>query len=135
MLCKSFGMIRDHFGHASMSTILIRREHSLTLKAARAVVEKMAAQLKKDFDFEYAWKQGVLQLERTGIRGQIAVTEHAVQLDATLGLLLGFLKPRIEEEVSAEFDRQFPPPRAKARAAKKAGSSGSATKRGRGGKR
>ena len=118
-----------------MSTIQIRREHSLTLKAARAVVEKMAAQLKKEFDFEYAWEQGVLQLERTGIRGQIAVTEDHVQLDATLGLLLGFLKPRIEQEVGAEFDRQFPAPKTRAPATKKAAHSGNTAKRPPGGKK
>mgnify|MGYP001251274826 CR=1 FL=1 len=112
-----------------MSSIHIQREHSLTLKAARAVVEKMAAQLKKEFDFEYAWKQGVLHLERTGIRGQIAVTEHHVQLDATLGLLLGFLKPRIEQEVSAEFDKQFPARKARLPATRKTASSGKAAKR------
>ena len=116
-----------------MSSIQIQREHTLTLKAARAVVEKMAAQLKKEFDFEYAWKQGVLHLERTGIRGQIAVTEHHVQLDATLGLLLGFLKPRIEQEVSAEFDKQFPAPKAspnaRSPATRKTASSGKEAKR------
>ena len=112
-----------------MSSIQIQREHSLSLKAARVVVEKMAAQLKKEFDFDYAWKQGVLHLERTGIRGQIAVTEHHVQLNATLGLLLGFLKPRIEQEVGAEFDRQFPAPKSRAPAAKKAVHSGSTAKR------
>jgi putative polyhydroxyalkanoate system protein len=118
-----------------MSNIHIRREHSLTLKAARAVVAKMAAQLKREFDFEYTWEQGVLHLERTGIRGQIAVTAERVQLDATLGLLLGFLKPRIEHEVGAEFDRQFPAPKATAPAKKKATSPGSDAKRVRGGKR
>jgi putative polyhydroxyalkanoate system protein len=112
-----------------MSTILIRREHSLTPKAARAVVEKMAAQLKKQFDFESAWEQGVLYLERTGIRGQIEVTKDHVQLDATLGPLLGFLKPRIEKEVGAEFERQFPEPKAKSAATKKSASSRSSAKR------
>jgi len=103
-----------------MSTIQIRREHALTLKDARAVVEKMAAQLKKQFDFESAWKQGVLYLQRTGISGQVEVTKDHVQLDATLGPLLGFLKPRIEKEIGAEFDRQFKPP-AKKKATSSAG--------------
>ena len=109
-----------------MSNIQIHREHALTLKAAREVVEKLAAQLKKEFDFDYAWKQGVLYLDRTGVRGQVEVTKDHVQLDAVLGPLLGFLKPRIEKEISAEFDRQFKPP-----AKKKAASSGKAKGRAR----
>ncbi|TFG86546.1 MAG: polyhydroxyalkanoic acid synthase [Chromatiales bacterium] len=112
-----------------MSSIQIQREHSLPLKTARALIQKMAAQLKKEFDFECAWKQGVLHLERTGIRGQIAVTKQHVQLDATLGPLLGFLKPRIEQEVAAEFDKQFPAPKARSPATKKAASSAGVAKR------
>ena len=115
-----------------MSNIQIRREHALTLKAARGVVEKLAAQLKKEFDLEYAWKQGVMYLERTGIRGQVEVTKDHVQLDAALGPLLGFLKPRIENEISAEFDRQFAAPKSRSPAKKKAASSGKAKSRGRG---
>jgi putative polyhydroxyalkanoate system protein len=115
-----------------MSNIQIRREHALTPKAARTVVEKLAARLKKEFDFEYAWKQGVLYLERTGIRGQVEVTKDHVQLDAALGPLLGFLKPRIEKEIGAEFDRQFPAPKTRSSATKKTAASGRTKSRGRG---
>jgi putative polyhydroxyalkanoate system protein len=115
-----------------MSNIQIRREHALTLKAARAVVEKLAARLRKEFDFDCAWKQGVLYLERAGIRGQVEVTKDHVQLDAALGPLLGFLKPRIEKEIGAEFDRQFPAPRPRSPATKNSAPSGKAKSRGRG---
>jgi putative polyhydroxyalkanoate system protein len=101
-----------------MSDIKVRRDHSLPLEAARKAAEKVAAQLKKDFDLEYAWKRHVLHFERSGVEGELHVTDHDVRLEAKLGFLLAFLKPRIEREIDQQFDKYFGAP-ARAPAAKK----------------
>lgn len=103
-----------------MSEIKVRRDHSLPLAAARAAAEKVAARLKKDFDLDYAWKRHVLHFERTGVHGELHVTDHDVRLEARLGFLLAFLKPRIEREIDEQFDRYFDGPAAKAPARKAA---------------
>jgi putative polyhydroxyalkanoate system protein len=103
-----------------MSEIKARRNHSLPLEEARKAAEKIAARMKKDFDFEYAWKRHVLHFERTGVHGELHVTDHDVRLEARLSFLLAFLKPRIEQEIDEQFDKYFAPPAAKAPAAKKA---------------
>jgi len=103
-----------------MSDIKVRRNHSLPLADARKSAEKVAAQLKKDFDLEYAWKRHVLHFERTGVHGELHVTEHDVRLEANLSFLLAFLKPRIEREIDEQFDKYFAATPARKPAVKKA---------------
>ena len=103
-----------------MSEIKVRRNHALPLEAARAAAEKVAARLKKDFDLDYAWKRHVLHFERTGVHGELHVTDRDVRLEAHLGFLLAFLKPRIEREIEEQFARYFDAPAAKPPAKKAA---------------
>jgi putative polyhydroxyalkanoate system protein len=102
-----------------MNDIKVRRDHSLPLEAARKAAEKVAAQLRKDFELEYAWKRHVLHFERSGVHGELHVTNHDVRLEAKLGFLLAFLKPRIEHEIDRQFDKYFGAPAVKGPAAKK----------------
>jgi putative polyhydroxyalkanoate system protein len=107
-----------------MSEIRIRRAHSRPLDEARKAAEKMAKQLRKDFDLDYAWDGEVLRFERSGVDGELHVTAKEVRLEAKLGFLLAFLKPRIEAEVAEQLDRYLGAPagagtRARTAAAKK----------------
>jgi putative polyhydroxyalkanoate system protein len=88
-----------------MSDIRIRRAHSKPLAEARKDAERMAKQLQKDFELDYAWDGDVLRFERTGVDGELRVTTKEIRLDARLGFLLAFLKPRIEAEAAAILDR------------------------------
>jgi len=111
-----------------MSEIKVHRNHSLPLEEARKAAEKVAARLQKDFDLEYAWKRHVLHFERTGVHGELHVTDHDVRLEARLNFLLAFLRPRIEQEIDEQFDKYFAAPVAKGPAAKKAASAKSPAK-------
>ena len=102
-----------------MSDIKVRRNHSLPIEDARKAADKIAARLKKDFDLEFAWKRHVLHFERTGVHGELHVTDHDVRLEARLSFLLAFLRPRIEQEIDEQFDKYFAPPAAKAAPTKK----------------
>jgi putative polyhydroxyalkanoate system protein len=88
-----------------MSDIRIRRSHAKPLDEARKAAEKMAKQLRKDFELDYAWDGNVLRFERSGVDGELHVTAREVRLEAKLGFLLAFLKPRIEAEVEAQLDK------------------------------
>ena len=102
-----------------MSDIRIRRSHSKTLDEARKAAEKMAKQLRKDFDLDYAWDGNVLRFERSGVDGELHVTTREVRLEAKLGFLLAFLKPRIEAEVESQLDQLLSAPAKAAAPAKK----------------
>jgi len=103
-----------------MSEIRIRRAHAKPLDQARKAAEKMARQLREDFDLDYEWDGHVLRFQRTGVDGELHVTQKEIRLEARLGLLLTFLKPRIEAEVEQIFDKLLgtrpksaPPPKKK----------------------
>jgi putative polyhydroxyalkanoate system protein len=102
-----------------MSEISIRRRHSLPLAEARKAAEKVARQLEKDFDLAYEWQGHVLHFSRSGVAGTLHVTGEEVRIDAKLGLLLGFLKGRIEAEVEDNLDKLFRKAVAKKPTAKK----------------
>ena len=104
-----------------MSEIKARRKHALPIEEARAAAEKVAARMKKDFDFGYRWDRHVLHFERPGVHGELHVTKDEVKLEAKLGFLLAWLKPRIEKEIDESFDRYFSPAAEKAPHAKPAG--------------
>jgi putative polyhydroxyalkanoate system protein len=93
-----------------MSEISIRRAHKLPLDEARKAAEKVAAKLREDFELDYEWKRQVLHFERPGVSGELHVARNEVRLDAKLGFLLAFLKPRIEREIDQQFDRYFASP-------------------------
>jgi putative polyhydroxyalkanoate system protein len=102
-----------------MSEIRIRRGHSKSLEDARQAAEKMAKRLRKDFDLDYAWDGHVLRFERSGVDGELHVTTKEVRLEARLGFLLAFLKPRIEAEVEDQLDKLLGTPAKAAAPAKK----------------
>ncbi len=88
-----------------MATISIARKHSLTHKKARDVAERIAKDLKKRFDLDYAWDGEHIDFERPGLTGRMQVGRDRILLDVHLGLLLGMLKPTIEREIHAQLDK------------------------------
>ena len=94
-----------------MATISITRKHKLPHKKARAAAEKMAKDLNKRFDLDYAWKGDDIQFKRSGLTGALHVGKETVRLDCELGLMLSLLKPTIEAEVEKQFDKYFGKPR------------------------
>ncbi len=102
-----------------MSDIRIRRAHTKPLAEAKKAAEKMAKQLKRDFDLDYAWDGQVLRFERSGVDGALHVTPKEIRLEAKLGFLLAFLKPRIESECETQLDKLLGAPAKAAAPAKK----------------
>jgi len=88
-----------------MATIKITRKHSLTHKNALDVAEKIAKDLQKRFELEYEWDDDVVEFERPGVSGTLAVAKDKFLLDVSLGWLLTPLKPAFEKEINAQFDK------------------------------
>jgi len=91
-----------------MSDIVIRRQHGKSLAEARASAEHMAAELKEEFDLDYAWNGNAMRFKRPGVAGELSVNDQTVALNIRLGLLLFALKPAIEREIHRFFDENFP---------------------------
>lgn len=90
-----------------MSDIKIRRRHGKTPADARHAAEHMAAELKEEFDLNYAWDGDVMRFKRPGVTGELTLDDKEVALNIHLGFLLSALKPTIEREVHKFFDENF----------------------------
>lgn len=91
-----------------MSEILVTRTHKLSMKKARLAAEKVAVDLKKEFDLSYSWDaDGVLRFERTGVRGQLMLAKHEVTVQVKLGLFYLPFKAALEREIHEYFEQRF----------------------------
>ena len=90
-----------------MAKIDIRRKHGMSHKAAKAAVEKTAADLAKKFGIKHHWDGDLLHFERSGVNGIIRVNKADVHVTADLGFLLGAMKGMIEAEIHRELDENF----------------------------
>jgi len=90
-----------------MSDIVIRRKHGKTPAAARSAAERMADELKQEFNLDYDWQGDTLRFTRPGVSGELALDGDEVALRIRLGFLLTAVKPAIEREVHKFFDENF----------------------------
>ena len=88
-----------------MAVISIAKKHSLSHRNAKDVAERVAKDLKKRFELDYAWHGDDVDFERPGISGRMHVGKDAISLDVRIGLLLTPLKPAIEREIHATLDK------------------------------
>lgn len=107
-----------------MADLHIRREHSLTLAAARKIALTWAEHVEAEFGMECTYEEGAkedrVRFKRSGVHGVLHVTSDHFDLDAKLGFLLGTFKGRIEAEIVKNLDDLLAPKAAvkKARAKK-----------------
>ncbi len=88
-----------------MSTIDVRRAHTLDHSHARQAAETLAADLSRQFDVDYQWDGDVLRFRRSGVKGQLAVTDRELHAHLELGLMLRPFKSRIEQEIENQMDQ------------------------------
>jgi putative polyhydroxyalkanoate system protein len=104
-----------------MPDIDIKRAHNLGLKAARAAADTMAEHLGQRFGLAGKWAGNVLNFERPGVTGSLAVDDKDVRLVVNLGMLLKMMRGSIEGAVHEEMDKLFASASAPSRPAPGAG--------------
>jgi len=90
-----------------MSHIDMRARHSMSVKDAQMAADQLASDLAEKFDIDYGWDGDHIHFERTGVHGVITVRENEIRIKATLGLMLIFLKSRIEAEITEVLETHF----------------------------
>jgi putative polyhydroxyalkanoate system protein len=88
-----------------MATISIAKKHRLSHKKAKDAAEEIARDLKSRFSLEYVWNGDRIDFERPGVSGSMHVKKDQIQLDVSLSFLLAPIRPSIEREIHAQFDR------------------------------
>ena len=95
-----------------MADLHILREHALGLAGAREVALHWAEQVEQEFGMACTYEEGesadTLRFKRSGVQGELQVTQDAFELDAKLGFLLGAFKGRIETEIVKMLDGMAP---------------------------
>jgi len=85
----------------------MRARHSMTQEAAQIAADELASDLAKKFEIDYGWEGDHIYFERPGVHGKITVRENEIRIKAVLGLMLIFLKPLIEEEITRYLETHF----------------------------
>ncbi|MCS5560558.1 MAG: polyhydroxyalkanoic acid system family protein [Marinobacter nauticus] len=88
-----------------MSVIDIHRAHSLDKEHAREAAETLAKDLSKQFDVNYQWEGDLLKFKRSGVKGQLDISESDLHIRLELGLMLRPFKSRIEQEIHSQLDQ------------------------------
>lgn len=97
-----------------MSDISMNRTHHLGLKGARHAADRMVEKLGEKFDLSGEWEGNTLHFHRPGVNGKLAVTDHDMKLDVTLGFMLKMMKGPIERAVHEQLDKVLDPAPVKA---------------------
>ncbi len=87
-----------------MSDIKLGRPHTLPLTKAKALAQKTADALAAEYDLASEWHGNTLRFHRSGVDGQMHVTDSEIRLDVTLGLLLKAFKGKIAGHIERNFD-------------------------------
>ena len=90
-----------------MSVIDMRASHDLSRDDAQRAADELAGDLARKFEIDYGWDGDHIHFERPGVHGTITVRENEIRIKAMLGLLLMFLKPRIEDEIREYMQSHF----------------------------
>jgi putative polyhydroxyalkanoate system protein len=90
-----------------MSYIDMHARHSMRREEAQAAADELAGDLARKFDIDYGWEGDHIHFERPGVNGTITIREKEIRIEARLGLMLMFLKPQIEHEITLYLQDHF----------------------------
>lgn len=96
-----------------MPELNIEREHRLGLMGARAVAERWREQAEQEWGMSCTCEQGEatdrMRFARSGVSGELTVTDTRFDLQMKLGFLLGAYSRKIEEKIRANLDELLGP--------------------------
>jgi putative polyhydroxyalkanoate system protein len=96
-----------------MPELKIERTHTLGLSGARAVAERWREQAEQEWGMTCASEPGEaedrMRFARSGVSGELVVTENRFDLQLKLGFLLGAYSGKIEEKIQANLDALLGP--------------------------
>jgi putative polyhydroxyalkanoate system protein len=88
-----------------MSDIKLVKPHSLPIAKAKALVQKAADELAAEYELSSEWHGDTLHFHRSGVDGQMYVTDSEIRLHVTLGFLLRPFKGKFVGHIERNVDR------------------------------
>jgi putative polyhydroxyalkanoate system protein len=96
-----------------MPELKIERKHTLGLAGARQVAQRWREQAEQDWGMTCVSEPGEsidrMRFERSGVSGELTVSETRFDLHLKLGFLLGAYSGKIEEKIQANLDALLGP--------------------------
>jgi putative polyhydroxyalkanoate system protein len=96
-----------------MPALNITRTHNLGLAGARAVAERWREQAEQEWGMACQSEPGAsedrMHFARSGVSGELRVTDTRFDLQLKLGFLLGAYSGKIEEKIRANLDALLGP--------------------------
>jgi putative polyhydroxyalkanoate system protein len=91
-----------------MSTIDVRRSHTLSKEEAKKRAEELAKSMQSRFDLDWRWQGDHIVFEAPrgaakGTKGSVEVTGSEVRVQIDLPLMLRMLKGTVESKVSEKL--------------------------------
>ncbi|HEY4012553.1 MAG TPA: polyhydroxyalkanoic acid system family protein [Polyangiaceae bacterium] len=91
-----------------MSTIDVRRSHTLSKEEAKKRAEELAKSMQNRFDLDWRWEGDHIVFEAPrgaakGTKGSVEVTGSEVRVQIDLPLMLRMLKGTVESKVSEKL--------------------------------
>jgi len=88
-----------------MADIDINKSHNLKMNTARKRLEEMAGELQSQYGIKSAWTGNTATLSGTGLKkGVVELTDSAIKVQITLGLLAKAMKGKIQGQVNIALD-------------------------------
>lgn len=88
--------------------IHITRGHPYDKHTARIKVQHVAEELAQDLSLRYAWEGDRLLFKRTGARGHIEVSDHAVEVYLRTSRLLPVPEKWLRQQIEAHLTAHLP---------------------------
>jgi putative polyhydroxyalkanoate system protein len=96
-----------------MPELNIERTHTLGMTGARAVAERWREQAEQEWgmacESEPGESEDRMRFARSGVSGELRVTDTRFDLQLKLGFLLGAYSGKIEEKIKANLDELLGP--------------------------
>jgi putative polyhydroxyalkanoate system protein len=89
----------------AMSSISIRRPHSLSHQQALEVANHVAEELAGKYGIETSWSGTSLLVKGSGLSGVLKLAPNQLELDMKLGMVLSMFRDKITAGIEAEFDK------------------------------
>jgi putative polyhydroxyalkanoate system protein len=88
-----------------MSSISIRRPHSLDHKQAVEVANRVSEELAGKYAIKTFWSGTSMHVKGSGLSGVLKLAPEQFELDIKLGLVLTMFRDKIAAGIEGEFDK------------------------------
>ena len=91
-----------------MSTITIKRGHTMAAEQLKTEIEALADKLVEKFGGSYRWEGNEIHYDYSGgLNACVACGPSEVKVDVKLGMMMGMFKSKIKSEVEDYLDRHI----------------------------